>query len=122
MADFAVLGKAMARVLGREEGDFLKRYIKKRRANVSMTLDASPTGAAVREYLAQYPGGVSGTVAEVYKAIGRFMPDEPTAPKSPRGFANALRRVAPALAQLGITVKFGERTEAGITCSIKRVH
>jgi hypothetical protein len=122
MADFALLGEAMSRVLGRPEGSFLKRYAKKRRANVAMTLDASPAGAAILAYLEKHPKGVRGLVSTVFEKLKPCMPDDPNAPRTARGLGNALRRVAPALAQVGIVVSFGERGEAGIECSIEYEH
>ncbi|MBY0437377.1 MAG: hypothetical protein K2W80_04225, partial [Burkholderiales bacterium] len=57
MADFAVLGEAVFRVLGEPPGTFLAQYGAMREDGVRRTIDASPVGAAVVAYLADSPDG-----------------------------------------------------------------
>jgi hypothetical protein len=105
MADFAALGEAVFRVHGKPAGAFLARYTDIRKDGVLRTIDASPVGAALVAYLADVPGGFSGTLADLLERLERHRPSGEAWPKSAKGLADALRRLAPALRQIGFECK-----------------
>ena len=122
MADFAYLGEAVYRVFGREPGEFLTDYEEKRRDGVHRTLDASPVAVACLAYLDKdlAGNGFEGTVKGLFEAVTPHRPEGEAWPRSPKGFADALRRIAPALRLIGINAKISERPgKYGYTCLLK---
>jgi hypothetical protein len=105
MADFAALGEAVFRVHGKPAGAFLTRYNEVRQDGVLRTIDASPVGAALINYLTGVPTGFNGTLSELLDRLERYRPQGEAWPRSPKGLGDALRRVAPALRLLGFECK-----------------
>lgn len=105
MADFAALGEAVFRVHGEPAGAFLARYSAMRKDGVLRTIDASPVGAALVAYLADVPGGFSGTLSELLDRLDRYRPHGEAWPRTPKGLGDALRRLAPALRLIGFECK-----------------
>lgn len=105
MADFATLGEAVFRVHGEPAGAFLARYNAMRKDGVMRTIDASPVGAALADYLADVPGGFNGTLSELLDRLDRYRPHGEAWPRMPKGLGDALRRLAPALRLIGFECK-----------------
>ena len=105
MADFAVLGEAVFRVHGEPAGAFLTRYNDMRKDGVLRTIDSSPVGAALTAYLADVAGGFEGTLSELLNLLDGHRPHGEAWPRSPKGLGDALRRLAPALRQIGFECK-----------------
>jgi hypothetical protein len=105
MADFAALGEAVFRVYGQPAGAFLARYGDMREDGVRRTIDASPVGAALADYLAEVPSGFNGTLSELLDRLDRYRPHGEAWPRSPKGLGDALRRLAPALRLIGFECK-----------------
>ena len=104
MADFATLGEAVFRVLGKPAGAFLIRYNDMRKDGVLRTIDASPVGAALVAYLAEVPG-FEGTLKKLLEHLDQYRPHGEAWPKSAKGLGDALRRLAPALRLIGFECK-----------------
>lgn len=120
MADFAHLGEAVYQATGKPPGKFLADYEVKRRDGVHRTLDASPVAVACMAYLEQSSLGFEGTVKGLFEAVSPYRPDGETWPRSPKGFADAFRRVAPALRLIGIHAGIGTKpTRDGYPCHLK---
>lgn len=120
MADFAHLGEAVYRVNGRKPGEFLADYEEKRRDGVHRTLDASPVAVACLAYLDRDLAGYEGTVKGLFEAVTPHRPEGEAWPRSPKGFADGLRRVAPALRLIGINARISDRPgKHGYTCLLK---
>ncbi|NDU88129.1 MAG: hypothetical protein G3I09_08145 [Ferrovum sp.] len=121
MADFALLGEAIARVQGYPEGHFLQIYTEHRRAAIGRTIDASPIAAAMADYVERgrrYTGTVKGLLGELTARKPDTERDE-FWPRSPKGLADAMRRYAPALRQMGITARVDNiRRMDGIHCEL----
>jgi len=111
MADFARWAVA---ALGEELGaQFLARYCENRRETGATVLDASPLAAAILAML-ETGGDWRGTAQELLDDL-EAQADEETRrkrermrswPKTARGLAGEVRRLAPALRQHGVAVEF----------------
>ena len=120
MADFAHLGEAVYQASGKEAGEFLADYEVKRRDGVHRTLDGSPVAVACMAYLEQANLGFEGTVKGLFEAVSPYRPEGEAWPKSPRGFADVLRRVAPAMRLIGVDAGIGIKpTREGYPCWLK---
>ena len=72
---------------------------------VLRTIDASPVGAALVAYLAAVPGGFEGILSDLLDRLDRYRPHGEAWPRSAKGLADALRRLAPALRRIGFECK-----------------
>lgn len=121
MADFTLLGEAMMRSMGGAPGEFLRLYTEHRKTAIERTLDASPVATAIFDYVDRgesYNGTVKGFLAMLTSQKPEHEANEYW-PRSPKGLADALRRYAPALRQLGITVKISEKRQRdGVHCKV----
>jgi len=110
MADFAQWGEAVIRGLGGEPGSFLSRYNANRRAACDSALDDCAVAQALRGLMDFANGPWRGTASELLQALASYAP--PSAirsaqwPKTPRLLSCALRRIAPQIRMIGITVSF----------------
>ena len=125
MADFAHLGEAMCRALGKPEGAFVAMYQANRRESVARNLEASPVAMAIRAMADARPDSkliFSGTMKRLLDAVNNHRePSVDAWPKSPRGLGDALRRQLPALAQIGLNVEITAPGREGVTVNIRRV-
>ena len=121
MADFAMLGEAIARVQGYTEGHFLSLYTDHRRAAIGRTIDASPVAAAMVAYVDR-GNRYAGTVKGLLEILTEHKPDHERDeywPRSPKGLADAMRRYSPALRQMGIKARVDNtRRMDGIHCEL----
>lgn len=122
MADFAQLGEAMHRAMGQPAGEFLELYTQHRRDAIRRTVDSSPVAVACMEFVSTgrfYAGIVKGLLTQ----LNLIIPDKERGdywPRSPRGLGDALRRVAPALRQIGIHVSVDAKPKRdGIHCELR---
>ena len=125
MADFAMLGEAMHRSCGGTPGDWLKRYVAHRQEAVRRTIDASPVAAACLEFVAggnRYAGTVKSLLERLNNLASRDSIERGDYwPRSPKGLADALRRAAPALRQLGVLVEIDSKPKRdGVHCELRQ--
>lgn len=105
LIEFARLGCAVAEAMGGTADDFLGEFEAMRSASIGRTLDASPVAGALLAFLEDRPDRFTEyTVKRLFESLDR--PDGDAWPRSPKGFADALRRAAPALRTFGVLVKF----------------
>lgn len=105
MADLAAWVTAAEEGLGWVKGTFMAAYTGNRLASQTDAVLASPVGAAI--YTIAEQGGFRGTAAELLASMNRARGDGPVPqdwPKSPRGVAGAVRRLAPGLREIGVDV------------------
>jgi len=102
MADFAALGEAVFRIHGEGPGEFLRRYQVMRQDGVMRTIESSPVGAALIRYLSQTPNGFDGQLSALFEVLNDPWPGRAEGlPRSAKGLGDALRRLSPALRQIG---------------------
>lgn len=105
LIEFAKLGCAVAQAMGGTAETFLREFETMRAESIGRTLDASPVAGALLAYLEGRPDRfMEYTVKRLFESLDRS--DGDAWPRSPKGFADALRRAAPALRSFGVLVKF----------------
>ena len=111
MADFAHWGEAVSRGLGWEPGSFLSRYRANRGEACSSALADCPVAEALRRVLDYFDDSIEKTASELLSLLAEAAPQKVTRsaqwPKNARALSVVLRRIAPQLRNIGITVKFG---------------
>lgn len=106
LAEFAILGCALALAMGREQQDFMDVFISMRAETVGRTLEASPVAVAVQELIEARPNGIEAPLKDILYQLEDHKPAGTDAwPRSAKGLGDALRRAAPALRQLGVECK-----------------
>jgi hypothetical protein len=122
MADFAQLGEAMNRAMGGKDGEFLALYTYHRRDAIRRTVDSSPVAVACMEFI-EKGNTYAGTVKGLLERLNNFsmsMERGDYWPRSPRGLGDSLRRVAPALRQIGIQVSVDAKPRRdGVHCELR---
>lgn len=105
MLEFAKLGLALAEAGGEGRDSFWSAFKECKMEGVHRAIDASPVALAVVSWLESVPTGARDTPKAILERLetGGFKREGAEAwPRSPRGFADAMRRAAPSLRQLGI--------------------
>lgn len=107
LVEFAYLGMAVAKAMGKEPNEFTNQFSAARQDGLERTLDASPVATAIRDWAEIHPGEMRDMSAKQwlsllndYKPLGCD-----SWPRSAKGLGDAMRRAAPALRQLGIECK-----------------
>ena len=124
MADFAQIGEAMHRATGGEPGGWLARYVRHRKDAIRRTIDASPVAHACIEF-AESGNRHAGTVKQLFETLNaragmHTFERGDYWPRSPKGLADALRRVAPALRQIGIHAAIEAKARRdGVHCELR---
>ena len=125
MADFAILGEAMSMAQGHKPGTWLKLYKEHRKDATRRTIDSSPVAVQCMEFV--FAGGShDGTVKSLLEKLTARMDAKNLEhgeywPRSPKGFADSLRRVAPALRRLGILASVETKAKMnGVHCHLKK--
>jgi len=104
LLEFARLGMAVAEAMGATGEDFMIQFTASRQESLARTIDASPVACAVIDWF-EDKGRVAKElpVKDLFSSVEYHRPEHTDAwPKTAKGFADALRRAAPALRQLGI--------------------
>ena len=123
MADFAYFGEAMMQAQGAAPGQFVALYTGHRRDAIRRTIDTSPVGAAIIEFVEDRQESYSGTVKELLVRLNILRCGHERNeywPRSPRGLGDALRRLAPALRQIGIHCQIDAKPKRdGVHCELR---
>ena len=107
MADYERLGEAVARALGFEPGEFQRQYAELVRAGIDRALESNAVAQVLDKYLEDRitPWNWQGTAGQLYDLLNTHsIPDRTNWPKSPKGLADQLRRIAPAYRAKGIEI------------------
>jgi hypothetical protein len=112
MADFALLGAAVyaARGVDNPTDAFMADYLTMRKESIQRTLDSSPVAAAIITYLEQHSNGTEFPSAQIaLNELSAHKHDGDAWPRSGKGLADALRRLAPALRVIGIRAEIAKK-------------
>ncbi len=103
LAEFALLGVSLAVATNRPASAFLGEFRASRAESIARTIDANPVASAIID-LCGSDGfcGITGSAKDLMEAVSVCRQVGESWPRSPKGFADALRRAAPALRQMGI--------------------
>lgn len=107
MADYERLGEAVARALGFGPGEFQRQYAELVRAGIDRALESNAVAQVLDKYFEERisPWNWQGTAGQLYELLNnQVIPDRSTWPKSPKGLADQLRRIAPAYRAKGIEI------------------
>ena len=116
MADFALFGEAVGRGLGWAPGTFLAAYLENRQQATLSTVEDSILANTLLKHvkrnfgLLEWCAPATELHSQMTLDLDRRVAKSPSWPKTPRTFANELRRLAPTLAENGLFVIF-KRTE-----------
>lgn len=122
MADYERLGEAVARALGFEAGHFQALYAELVRAGIDRALESNSVAQVLDKYIQERitPFNWQGTAGQLYDLLnGQTLldrsTDRSTWPKSPKGLADQLRRIAPAYRAKGVEIShLGHNREGAI--------
>lgn len=110
LIEFVTLGIAVAKVIGLSEEVFIKQFKELRQEAIARTIDASPIANALIEWSEKntltFP--VQLQVKLLFEQVAQYRTNNTDIwPKSSKGFADSLRRIAPALRQyVGIDCQY----------------
>ena len=124
MADFAKLGEAMSSALGYPPRDWLAKYNDHRKNAVRRTIDSSPVAVECLKFVEQ-GGRHMGTVKDLLEKLDSLrntsLEHKDYWPRSPRGLADILRRVAPSMRLLGVHLSVNDKHRDGVHCSLWKI-
>jgi hypothetical protein len=123
MIEFAKLGCAVAEAMGKPQEEFLDAYETSRHESITRTLDASPVATALVDWLeADATRYGDNKIKTLFGVLEGHRPLNGEAwPRTAHGFANALRRAAPALRIMGIEVSRGRKSDGQTVVTIKKI-
>nr|WP_299245359.1 hypothetical protein [uncultured Halomonas sp.] len=104
LVEFAYLGMAVAKAMGKAPDEFMDQFNVARQEGLERTLEASPVATAIRDWAETNPGETCARSAKDWLALlNSYKPHGSDSwPRSAKGLGDAMRRAAPALRQLGI--------------------
>jgi hypothetical protein len=121
MADFAILGCAVAKALGRDPQHFLDRYELNRRDGAQRALDAHPIGHVIVNLVENVPGhSITLTMQALYSRAMQDLPAGDGAPRSARGLSSLLKKITPALRLRGVIVEHAGHSREGNEVTLRR--
>ena len=120
LIEFVRFGMAITEALGKNGSEFLAQFTVSRQDSIGRTIDASPVASAVLEWFEHHPLGRTDTAKALMESVAAHKSAQSDAwPRSPKGFADALRRAAPALRQFGIECRSLPKTGGIINWEIR---
>jgi len=119
MADYALLGQALHAALD-DPRAFVDVYNANRTESMLSSLDASPVALAVWQFAKDNPQGWTGSTKTLKSILDTQLHDYDGWPKTPKGLGGALRRMGPALREVGVHIKT-ERKRDGYVLNIDYV-
>jgi hypothetical protein len=128
MADFALFGEAVGRGLGWAPATFLAAYLENRQQATLSTIEDSILANMLLKIVKQNLGllewcaPASELHTKLTLRLERRVANSPSWPKTPRLFANELRRLAPTLAENGLFVMFKRTDKARLIILTTRPH
>ncbi len=127
MSDFAILAEAVYLANGCPPRKSLEDFQSLRLDTARHIIDSHPVATAIIDYLNMNPEGLVHSpdepliVKDAFEILMRTTSQSRDWPRTPKGFADTLRRLSPILAQLGIEAEIGERCRLGYPVTIRRM-
>lgn len=122
LIEFTRLGMSVAEILGHTGEEFLRDFNTTRYESIARTIDASPVATALIEWFEKHnEQGIVLPVKTLFEQVEIFKPSGSESwPRSAKGFADALRRAAPALRQMGIECRSLGKVGSFVSWEIKQ--
>ena len=122
LIEFTRLGMAIAEVTGSTSEAFLKAFNECRYESIARTIDASPVASALIEWFeSNHKRTTILPIKTLFTQVERYRPNSTDSwPRSAKGFADALRRAAPALRQMGIECRSLGKIGSYVSWEIKQ--
>jgi hypothetical protein len=122
MADYCLLGRAVASAMGFEPSYFDEAYAKNQLAALERGLESLSIYPALQSLLEDQKLGYSGNYQELLNRLSRYRDGDGNGwPKNSKSLATMLKRQAPALRKVGIEITFDEqRRQEGFYVMIQR--
>jgi phage/plasmid primase-like uncharacterized protein len=122
MADFAILGTALEKVMGWETGSFMDDYLCNRTESMASALEHSPVAIALMQFI-ENNHWYDGSYARLYDLLSlKHKPEMASWVKSPKGLANQIMRQKLALRSVGVEVTLDkQRHKDGFHVHIQRI-
>lgn len=106
MADYQLLGEAMAVSMGKAPGDFSAAYRLSVNEGIERGLETYGIANALRVFMSTQANSWEGTMLALFVELGQAAREDRSHwPKSARGLAGQLKRIAPALRLQGMTIE-----------------
>jgi hypothetical protein len=105
LADFVIMATAAERALGWPDGSFADAYDRNRKGATQATLDADPVAGAVRTLLSteeRFEGEPTAVLAKLATVVSEAVRRGKSWPGAAHVLSNRLRRLAPALREIGV--------------------
>ncbi|MCC6972213.1 MAG: hypothetical protein IT434_18525, partial [Phycisphaerales bacterium] len=114
LADYQLLGEAVARALGHPEGHFTKVFDQAVGEGVERSLETYGAAHALQVFVNGLTKPWEGTVMALLGELNALhCMDRSNWPKSPRGLSGQLKRLAPGLRQRGIIIEKMQKAREG---------
>ena len=114
MADFAHWVAAAEAALPWEDGTFLQAYKRNRRDAVMIVLDHEPLAERLIEF-AREEEEWKGTASLLHAALVPLYDEFAAFPRTPGQLSKRLRRIAPALREAGVELRWARSTDRART-------
>lgn len=103
LLEFVKLGMAISQVTNGKPDEFLDQFNAVRQESIARSIDASPVALALIEWCEKQTYTIEISVKDLYERMNQYKPyNADSWPRTVKGFADALRRLSPALRHLGI--------------------
>lgn len=110
MADYCLLGRAVAKAMDLDPLDFDRVYAQNQLVSVEKSLEACPIYPALLGLLSVQNLGFSGNYQELLRKLEKFsVGDRRFWPSSPKALSSVVKRIAPALRKVGVVVHFDNK-------------
>ncbi|EGV18789.1 hypothetical protein [Thiocapsa marina] len=127
MGNYAYTGEAVYQANGRAAGEFLEDFNSLRVDVAARAVESHAVGNAILAFLKAHPEGLVYSpgnpvnIKSLLCALRKFRSsDDANWPTSARAFADAIRRLSPSLARIGIEARIGmQRTNAGYPATLR---
>src|SRR5262249_1494539 len=126
LADFAITGEAVGRLLGYPDGFFVESFSQNRQELIAVELSNDPVAVAVQQFIedparmGQWSGSPTALFRELDRIVGPAVTRSKLWPGAASHLSTRLRRLAPSLRTIGIGVDQRRTGAAGRLVTLTR--